>query len=73
MGFPEQQQQVPGVQSRMTPVPDCGEQSYRGSGKPTGKSTVITGADSGIGRAVAIAATKAAIANFSASLAQLRR
>uniref|UniRef100_UPI0024578DE1 glucose 1-dehydrogenase n=2 Tax=Nocardia TaxID=1817 RepID=UPI0024578DE1 len=52
---PEQQQQVPGVQSRMTPVPDCGEQSYRGSGKLTGKAAVITGADSGIGRAVAIA------------------
>lgn len=55
MGFPEQQQQVPGIQSAMTPVPDCGEQSYRGSGKLTGKSAVITGADSGIGRAVAIA------------------
>ncbi|MFI2229986.1 SDR family oxidoreductase [Nocardia testacea] len=55
MGFPEQQQQVPGIQSAMTPVPDCGEQSYRDSGKLTGKSAVITGADSGIGRAVAIA------------------
>lgn len=39
----------------MMPVPDCGEDSYRGSGKLTGKATVITGADSGIGRAVAIA------------------
>ncbi|GEM31400.1 oxidoreductase [Nocardia neocaledoniensis NBRC 108232] len=55
MGFPEQQQNVPGIQSAMTPVPDCGEESYRGSGKLTGKATVITGADSGIGRAVAIA------------------
>ncbi|MEU2254667.1 glucose 1-dehydrogenase [Nocardia xishanensis] len=55
MGFPEQQQEVPGVQSRMTPAPDCGENSYRGSGKLTGKAAVITGADSGIGRAVAIA------------------
>ncbi|MFC4373533.1 SDR family oxidoreductase [Nocardia halotolerans] len=55
MGFPEQQQQVPGIQAQMTPVPDCGENSYRGSGKMTGKATVITGADSGIGRAVAIA------------------
>lgn len=55
MGFPEQQQPVPGVQARMDPVPDCGEDSYRGSGKLTGKAAVITGADSGIGRAVAIA------------------
>ncbi|MEV0684982.1 SDR family oxidoreductase [Nocardia sp. NPDC050378] len=55
MGFPEQQQQVPGIQSKMDPVPDCGENSYRGSGKLTGKAAVVTGADSGIGRAVAIA------------------
>ncbi|WP_040779233.1 SDR family oxidoreductase [Nocardia pneumoniae] len=55
MGFPEQQQDVPGTQSRMNPVPDCGENTYRGSGKLTGKAAVITGADSGIGRAVAIA------------------
>ncbi|RDI66699.1 SDR family oxidoreductase [Nocardia pseudobrasiliensis] len=55
MGFPEQQQEVPGVQGRMTPVPDCGEDSYRGSGRLTGKAAVITGADSGIGRATAIA------------------
>jgi NAD(P)-dependent dehydrogenase (short-subunit alcohol dehydrogenase family) len=39
----------------MTPVPDCGEESYRGSGKLTDKIAVITGGDSGIGRAVAIA------------------
>jgi len=55
MGFPEQQQSPPGVQSEMTPVPDCGETSYRGSGRLTGKRAVITGGDSGIGRAVAIA------------------
>ncbi|WP_062991421.1 glucose 1-dehydrogenase [Nocardia anaemiae] len=55
MGFAEQQQDVPGVQTLMKPVPDCGERSYRGSGKLTGKAAVITGADSGIGRAVAIA------------------
>jgi NAD(P)-dependent dehydrogenase (short-subunit alcohol dehydrogenase family) len=55
MGFPEQQQQVPGVQSVMDPVPDCGESSYRGTGRLTGKRAVITGGDSGIGRAVAIA------------------
>jgi NAD(P)-dependent dehydrogenase (short-subunit alcohol dehydrogenase family) len=55
MGFPDQQQPVPGIQALMDPVPDCGEQSYRGSGKLTGKKAVITGGDSGIGRAVAIA------------------
>lgn len=55
MGFPDQQQQPPGVQAQMDPVPDCGEQSYRGSGKLSGKKAVITGGDSGIGRAVAIA------------------
>jgi NAD(P)-dependent dehydrogenase (short-subunit alcohol dehydrogenase family) len=55
MGFPDQQQPVPGVQAKMDPVPDCGETSYRGSGKLTGKKAVVTGGDSGIGRAVAIA------------------
>ena len=55
MAFPEQQQSVPGIQARMDPVPDCGEDSYTGSGKLTGKCAVITGGDSGIGRAVAIA------------------
>lgn len=58
MGFPEQQQPVPGNQSAMSPVPDCGESSYRGSGKLTGKKAVVTGGDSGIGRAVAIAFAK---------------
>ena len=55
MGQPAQQQEVPGIQSKMKPVPDCGEESYRGSGKLTDKVAVITGGDSGIGRAVAIA------------------
>ena len=50
-----QQQEVPGLQNEMDPVPDCGEESYRGSGKLTDKVAVITGGDSGIGRAVAIA------------------
>lgn len=55
MGFPEQQQEAPGLQAEMNPVPDCGEDSYRGSGKLEGKAAVVTGGDSGIGRAVAIA------------------
>jgi NAD(P)-dependent dehydrogenase (short-subunit alcohol dehydrogenase family) len=55
MGFPAQKQSPPGVQSKMDPIPDCGEQSYRGSGRLTGKRAIITGGDSGIGRAVAIA------------------
>ena len=55
MGQPAQQQDVPGIQSKMTPVPDCGEDSYQGTGQLEGKVAVITGADSGIGRAVAIA------------------
>ncbi|MDO1582090.1 SDR family oxidoreductase [Rhizobium oryzicola] len=53
--FPEQQQPMPGRTADMQPVPDHGEQSYRGSGRLAGKRAVITGADSGIGRAVAIA------------------
>jgi NAD(P)-dependent dehydrogenase (short-subunit alcohol dehydrogenase family) len=52
---PAQQQDVPGLQSKMTPRPDCGEESYRGAGRLEGKAAVITGGDSGIGRAVAIA------------------
>jgi hypothetical protein len=55
MGFPDQPQRPPGVQAQMTPTPDCGETSYRGSGRLAGKAAVITGGDSGIGRAVAIA------------------
>ena len=53
--FPEQQQPMPGFTGRMDPVPDHGELSYRGAGRLTGKKAIITGGDSGIGRAVAIA------------------
>jgi NAD(P)-dependent dehydrogenase (short-subunit alcohol dehydrogenase family) len=52
---PEQQQSPPGLTKLMKPIPDHGEKSYRGSGKLAGKVALITGADSGIGRAVAIA------------------
>lgn len=53
--YPEQEQQVPGTTSAMNPAPDHGEKSYKGSGKLTGRKAIITGGDSGIGRAVAIA------------------
>ena len=51
----ETQQQPPGTTSAMNRKPDHGEQSYRGSGRLAGKATIITGGDSGIGRATAIA------------------
>src|SRR5204862_3093670 len=53
--LPEQQQEVPGTTAEMTPRPDHGEESYRGTGRLAGKKAIITGGDSGIGRAVAIA------------------
>ncbi|MGV6395729.1 SDR family oxidoreductase [Pseudomonas caspiana] len=53
--FEPQHQPVPGSQSKMSPLPDCGETSYKGSGRLANKIALITGGDSGIGRAVAIA------------------
>jgi NAD(P)-dependent dehydrogenase (short-subunit alcohol dehydrogenase family) len=55
MGQPAQQQNPPGTEQQMHPAPDHGETSYRGSGRLAGKAAVVTGADSGIGKAVAIA------------------
>ena len=52
---PRQQQEPPGTEDQMRPRADHGEQTYQGSGRLTGKVAVITGADSGIGKAVAIA------------------
>ncbi|QGW23123.1 MULTISPECIES: SDR family oxidoreductase [unclassified Dietzia] len=54
-GFPAQEQRPPGLSSEMTPVPDHGEHTYRGSDKLRGMKALITGGDSGIGRAAAIA------------------
>lgn len=54
-GYPEQEQEHPGLESRMQPEPDHGEETYRGSGRLDGRAAVITGGDSGIGRAVALA------------------
>ena len=53
--FKKQPQEVPGLASEMDPVPDHGEKSYRGSGRLIGRKALMTGGDSGIGRAAAIA------------------
>ncbi|MDB5559852.1 MAG: NAD(P)-dependent oxidoreductase [Enterovirga sp.] len=53
--FPDQKQPMPGRTAAMQPVPDHGETSYKGHGRLAGKRALITGGDSGIGRAVAIA------------------
>ncbi len=53
--FPSQKQPMPGFTTQMDPIPDHGEESYRGADRLKGKRAIITGGDSGIGRAVAIA------------------
>lgn len=53
--YATKQQSAPGLTGKMDPVPDHGENTYKGSGKLQGKKAIITGGDSGIGRAVAIA------------------
>lgn len=53
--FEKQDQETPALQTEMKPVPDCGEESYEGSGKLENRRVLITGGDSGIGRAAAIA------------------
>ncbi|CAN5205483.1 SDR family oxidoreductase [soil metagenome] len=54
-GFRKQEQEQPGLTASTDPVPDHGETSYEGNGRLTGRRALITGGDSGIGRAVAIA------------------
>jgi NAD(P)-dependent dehydrogenase (short-subunit alcohol dehydrogenase family) len=54
-GFDEQPQPWPGLQRDMVPVPDCGEDSYEGKDRLKGRRALVTGGDSGIGRAAAIA------------------
>jgi hypothetical protein len=56
--YPSQKQPMPGATAKMDPRPDHGESSYKGSGRLKGMKAVITGGDSGIGRAVAIAYAK---------------
>src|SRR6185436_15714340 len=53
--FPKQPQPAPGLAMKMTPKPDHGEDSYRGSDRLKGRKAIVTGGDSGIGRATAIA------------------
>lgn len=53
--YQKQSQSKPGLASKLDPLPDHGEDSWRGSGRLTGRKAVVTGADSGIGRAAAIA------------------
>ena len=53
--FDTAKQKSPGLEQDMDPKPDCGETSYKGSGKLTGRKALVTGGDSGIGRAAAIA------------------
>ena len=53
--FEKQSQPWPGLASKMNPKPDHGEQSYKGSGRLAGRKALITGGDSGMGRAAAIA------------------
>ncbi|MWP61763.1 SDR family oxidoreductase [Gilliamella sp. Pas-s25] len=56
--FPKQKQEAPALQCEMNPLPDCGEKSYQGHNRLEGRKVLVTGGDSGIGRAAAIAYAK---------------
>lgn len=56
--FPKQKQTAPALQCEMDPIPDCGEKTYQGHGRLEGRKMLVTGGDSGIGRAAAIAYAK---------------
>ena len=56
--FDKQKQPYPGVQKEMTQTPDCGEETYKGTGRLSGRKALVTGGDSGIGRGAAIAYAK---------------
>lgn len=56
--YEKQEQPLPGLQSQLTPEPDCGETSYVGHGRLKGYKMLVTGGDSAIGRAAAIAYAK---------------
>ena len=63
-GFPQQDQETPALQDKMVPKPDCGEDSYVGNHKLENRRVLITGGDSGIGRAAAILLVKAQISPY---------
>ena len=60
--YDQQEQELPGLQSKMTPQPDCGETSYKGHERLKGYKMLVTGGDSAIGRAIAYAKEGADVA-----------